>query len=129
MTVTSATFYQAFPEFADVEKYPEATVDMWVAAARSLLSSDRWGDLLDLGTGLFVAHNIALSRLATASAGSGGVPGASTGIMSSKTVDKVSASYDTSSASLEGAGAWNLTTYGVRYRQLAMMIGIGGVQL
>ena len=129
MTVTAATFYQAFPEFADIDKYPEATVDMWVAAARSLLSADRWGDLLDLGTSLFVAHNLALSRLATASAGSGAVPGVSTGILSSKAVDKVSASYDTSSASLEGAGAWNLTTYGVRYRQLALMIGVGGVQL
>ncbi|MFG1399838.1 DUF4054 domain-containing protein [Roseixanthobacter pseudopolyaromaticivorans] len=129
MTVTSASFYQAFPEFADVEKYPVATVDMWVAAARSLLSAERWGDLLDLGTGLFVAHNLALSRLATAAAASGAAPGGATGIVASKAVDKVSVSYDTSSASLEGAGAWNLTTYGVRYRQLALMIGTGGLQL
>lgn len=129
MTVTASSFYADFPEFADVEAYPESTVSFWLALAVKLLDPCRWGDLLDVGTELFVAHNLTLDARNRKAASAGGIPGASSGVMSSKTVDKVSVSYDTAIAGVEGAGHWNLTTYGTRYIQLARMVGAGGVQL
>ncbi len=129
MTVTVASFRVDFPEFASTTTYPDATVSFWLNASAMLLSADRWGDLLDLGTELFMAHNLALAAKDTISASRGGVPGTSTGIVSAKSVGAVSTSYDVASVALDKGGAWNLTSYGIRYLQLARLIGPGGVQL
>lgn len=129
MTVTVSSFRTDFPEFASTVTYPDASVAFWLAAAGKLLSVDRWAELLDLGTELFMAHNLALGARDQKAATAGGIGGSSAGLVASKAVDKVSVSYDTGAASIEGAGAWNLTTYGTRYIQLARLIGAGGVQL
>lgn len=129
MTVTVVSFRDMFPEFASATVYPDAMVDMWITAAGGLLSAERWGSLLDLGTSLFVAHNITIGA-ANARAGSrGATPGASSGVVSSKSIDKVSVAYDTGATTIADAGAWNLTSYGVRYLQLARMVGAGGLQV
>lgn len=129
MTVTVSSFRIDFPAFTDTAAYPDASVAFWLGLASKSLSPDRWGELLDYGTELFVAHNLALDAQANKAAAAGGVPGVASGLTSSKTVDKVSVSYDTASAAIEGAGNWNLTTYGQRYVQLARLVGAGGVQL
>lgn len=129
MTVSATSFRTAFPEFADASTYPDAMVDLWIAAAGQLMAADRWASLLDLGTQLFVAHNLVLGARDRKAAANGGVGGTSGGVVASKSVDKVSVSYDTGAGTLEGGGAWNLTTYGVRYLQLARMIGAGGMQI
>lgn len=129
MTVTVASFRSAFPEFADATVYTDASVQMWLSASVSLLSPERWGDLLDLGTSLFVAHNIVLGAMNARAASKGGSPGSGGGVTASKAVDKVSVSYDTGAATIEGAASWNLTTYGTRYLQLARMVGAGGLQI
>jgi hypothetical protein len=54
---------------------------------------------------------------------------AASGIVSSKSVDKVSVSYDTSGAMEAGAGHWNLTTYGTRYIRLVKLVGAGPLQI
>ncbi|QJP68892.1 DUF4054 domain-containing protein [Burkholderia glumae] len=65
----------------------------------------------------------------TSIAAVGGVPGQVVAPQASKFVDKVSASYDTSAVTLDSAGFWNSTSYGIRYLTLARMMGVGGLQV
>lgn len=130
MTVTPASFRANFPEFADAAMYPDATVNYWLGIGARMLRPDRWVDLLDHGLELFTAHHIALARQAVEAAAAGGVPGSNTGVVTSEAVDKVSASYDAGSTTLDsGAGHWNATVYGVQFLQLVRMAGSGGWQL
>lgn len=124
-----ATFRADFPEFASVTTYPDASVQFWLTLAPKLISEERWGDVFDQGVELFVAHNLSLGQMALKAAAGGGAPGVTGGLVASKTVDKLSISYDTSAAMLPEAGHWALTTYGLRYLQLVMMFGAGGMQL
>lgn len=129
MTVTVNNFRQHFPEFTDTEKFLDTTIIYWLTLALKLLNVDRWGDLLDNGAELFVAHNIALEAKALQEGSTGGIPGSSTGLLSSKSVDRVSISYDTSSSLEDGAGHWNLTIYGKRYIRLARLVGMGPIHV
>ncbi|WP_332116069.1 DUF4054 domain-containing protein [Azorhizobium caulinodans] len=129
MTVTVSSFRTDFPAFANTTTYPDAAVTFWLNLSANLLSVDKWGNLFDYGTELFIAHNLVLEAQANKASAAGGVPGVASGLTSSEAVDKVSVSYDTASAAVEGAGNWNLTTYGQRYIQLARLVGAGGLQL
>lgn len=126
--MTPAAFRTAFPEFASETAYPDSLVTFWLTVAGKMVSATRWGDLLDQGIQLFTAHNLVLERQAAKSAATGAVPGGASGPVNSKTVDKVSVSYDTAAAMEPNAGHWNLTTYGQRYIRLANMFGSGGLQ-
>ncbi|MEN6629825.1 MAG: DUF4054 domain-containing protein [Sulfuricella sp.] len=127
--MTPATFRAAFPEFASTTDYPDVQINLWASVAGTMLSEDRWYDLLDTGTMLFTAHHLTIGAQDQKSAAAGGAPGKVSGPMTSKAVDKVSASYDSGAVTYEGAGFWNMTAYGVRFYQLAMMVGAGGIQL
>jgi hypothetical protein len=129
MTVTVATFRTSFTEFTSATIYPDADVQFWLTYAGLLLNANRWKSMLDLGTSLFIAHNLVLEQQAKASAANGAPPGLSSGIVSSKSVDKVSISYDTNSAAEKDAGQWNLTIYGQRYFRLMKMFGAGPLQV
>jgi hypothetical protein len=129
MTVTASSFRADFPEFASTTNYPDAQVDFWIDAAGQLVSEDRWGTLYDFGVELLVAHNLTLGRRDQVAVAGGGVGGASGGVVSSKSVDKVSVSYDTGAATFEGAGDLNTTMYGIRWNRLARMFGAGGLQI
>ncbi|MBU9552441.1 DUF4054 domain-containing protein [Burkholderia multivorans] len=122
-------FRQSFPEFNDTTTYPDSLVQFWMTVAVSLVNAERWGELTDLGIALVTAHHLALAVKDQKMAAVGGVPGQVTGPQSSKAVDKVSASYDTSAVAIKDGGFWNATMYGVRYLSLAMMMGAGGMQL
>jgi hypothetical protein len=124
----AAQFRTDFPEFADVVAYPDSSVDFWIRLATKLLRPSRWADVLDEGIELFVAHNLALQRAAS-SGGSSGVPGMNSGVVASKTVDKLSITYDSSVGIVPNAGHWNLTTYGTRFLWLMNMAGMGPTQL
>ncbi len=119
------TFVSIFPEFADISVYPEAQVGFWLSQAPKQLSEERLGGNYDLAVMLYAAHNLVLSAKDVKAASVGGVGGSASGIVSSKTVDKVTVSYDTGSATIDGAGAWNLTTYGTRLYQLLRGANIG----
>lgn len=125
----AAQFRTDFPEFSDTAAYPDSGVTYWLRIAGLLMDTLKWGDLYDVGTELFIAHNLVLERQAQKSAATGAVPGQSQGPTSSKTVDKVSVSYDTNAGIVKDAGHWNLTTYGTRYMGLVNMIGAGGMQV
>lgn len=125
----AATFRQQFPEFSDITAYPGELIDLHLAVGALSLDAGVWGDFHDRGLGLFTAHNLVIGARNTATADAGGTPGAVSGPLTSKSVDKVSASYDTGATTYEGAGFWNMTSYGVQLYQLARLIGAGGRQL
>lgn len=124
-----STFRQQFPEFANAATYPDAQVTFWLGLGVKLLNADRWYDLLDQGLALFTAHHLTIQQRDIKAASMGGTPGQAAGVLASKAVDKVSASYDTSAGTYADAGFWNLTSYGVQYWNLLRMVGAGGIQL
>ena len=129
MTVTAASFRATLPEFANTSVYSDAQVGFWLVEAGMMLPAARWGDVLDMGITYRTAHNLALARRDAIATQAGGVPGNVLGIETSKAVDKVSKSSDANSVAVTGAGLWNSTSYGIRFVQLARMVGAGGMQL
>lgn len=129
MTVTVASLRSAMPEFSDAAVYPDPQISFWLDLAPKVFDAGRWGELLDHGMSLFIAHNLVLQSRATKDAQFGKAPGQASGPVTSKSVDKVSISYDVSSAAEEGAGSYNLTVYGQQYIRLARIIGAGPVQI
>lgn len=88
--------------------------------------------LADLATEQWVAHQIVLEKQAIAAAASGGNPGTSVGVISSKSVNGVSVSFDVGSVTgglQETAGYYNQTTYGQRFYRLMRLRGAGPIQL
>lgn len=132
---TPSTFRAAFPEFSDAVRYSDGLVTFWQSLAYKLLPANVWGDLLSHGVGLFTAHHMVISARAQAAAsvkgskGAAPVPGVASGAIQSKSVDKVSISYDTASIQIKDAGQWNGTEYGIQFYQLVKIVGAGGLQL
>lgn len=124
--ITYDDFVAALPEFSDTA-YAQATVNFWIEQAKAHLNEGRLGKKYDLACIYFVAHHVALSRANERAAASGGAPGQQTGPISSKSIGPVSVSYDTSSVTLNGAGAWNATAYGRKYFQIVRGAMLGGV--
>lgn len=127
--MTTAQFRSQFPEFSCASDYPDAQIDFWMELAGVMLRPDRWNDWLDYGTSLFVAHHLATGQRDQLAASAGGVPGVVNGPQASKSVDKVSASFDTAAVTLENGGFWNGSTYGIKLLQLARYAGAGGIQV
>jgi hypothetical protein len=123
-----AEFRTMFPAFADTAAYPDALTSAWMNTAMLRVNEQRWGDLYNTGVYLVLAHTLVLDARDQAAAEAGGIPGEMNGSISAKSVDKVSVSYS-DTATLPGGGDWNLTTYGVRYKSLARLMGAGGLQL
>ena len=128
MSVTSDSFRLAFPAFQNTALYPTPMVDFWVAQALLLHNPARWGANLDFGVSLWVAHNLVLETQAGKQSAQGKPVAGTTGLVSSKSVDKVSVSFDNTTASEKDAGNWNLTTYGQRWYRLSRMAGAGPIQ-
>lgn len=126
--VTPAEFKGHYPEFLSSDTYPNPQVQFWLDTSYSMLNASRWGRQLDMAAELYTAHNLALEARAQKTADNGGIPGEAVGVLNNKSVDKVSAGYDTSAATEQGAGHWNLTIYGTRFIRLAKMFGAGPVQ-
>jgi hypothetical protein len=125
----AATFRQTFPEFADTVEYPGAQIAFWIATGSKFLNAERFADIYDFALQLYTAHHLTIAKRNQLSAQAGGAPGTLNGPVASKTVDKVSVSYDTSAVTLADAGFWNATGYGVQFFQLVRMFGAGGIQL
>jgi hypothetical protein len=127
--VTVDSFRTQYPEFSDAALYPDATVDIWIQTGYNFLDAFRWGNLLDLGVSLFVAHNLVFGALNAQSASAGNVPGIARGVIASEGVDKIGLSYDTELASEKGAGHYNFTTYGQRFYHFVRIVGAGPIQI
>lgn len=129
MSFSYSDFTAAFPEFSNTVAYPEASFSFWQGIAALRLPPDRWAELLDHGSMLFIAHNMAVQRRNAKAAAKGSALGQVEGPTTAKSIDKLSKSQDASAVTVEGAGDWNATTYGIQFWQLAQMIGAGGLQL
>ena len=127
--VTTTDFRNFFPEFNDETKYSDALILAYMNVGVQFVSICRWNTSWMFGVCLFAAHELAMGLLASKTAAAGGVPGISTGIVSSKSVGPISKSYDTGFAKYDDAGYWNLTIYGQRYWYFVKLFGTGGTQL
>jgi len=128
MSVSVTQFRGNFPAFSNVTTYPDAQVTFWMTQAALLHNPTRWGGLLDLGIQLWTAHNLIIEGQAAKQSQNGRVPTGGTGVQSSKSVDKVSVSYDNSTTKVEGAESYNATVYGQRWYKLSKMAGAGPLQ-
>jgi len=129
MTLTTAQFRSDFPEFANTTTYPDSSVQLWITVSTSLVNECRWMELTNLGIELITAHQLVLSARDQLAASVGGIPGEVKGPTTSKSVDKVSVGYDASAVTLDDAGFWAMSAYGLRFLTLARMMGAGGLQL
>lgn len=120
-----STFIAFFPEFSDQDRYPPATVGIWIPQAYQQLNEPRFGNNMPLAAALFVAHNLVLGQRDAMAARVGGIPGEAKGPVNSKSVDKVSVGYAADSAAIEGAGIWNSTSYGQRLYKMMQAAGSG----
>jgi hypothetical protein len=126
-TVTDPpTFRSHFPEFSDTTTYPDSQVQFFIDLNTACLDPYRWGSLLQAGVELMTAHMLALSQRAMQ--GGGGAPGAAGGLMTNKSVSKVSVGYNVDVTAVEGGGPWNYTMYGQRFYWLMRIVGIGGYE-
>lgn len=125
MAVTREAFRAAFPAYRSALAFPDAQVDFYLALAQRLHAPDRWGDLLDYGIMLWIAHAMSMD----AGAGVGGAPGALRGTVTSMSADGVSWSRDIGTATDATAGHWNLSVWGIRWRDLFKMVGAGPLQV
>lgn len=129
MSLSAAQFRTDFPEFSDDAKYTDDAIQLWIDASANFFNVQRWGNLLTLGTELWVAHQLVLSARDQAAASSEGIPGEMNGSIASKAVDRVSVGYDTNAAALPNAGDYGLTTFGIRYLRMARMVGAGAIYI
>lgn len=130
MAFTYDQFIAAFPEFADQAVYPQGTFTFWQGIAALSLNACRWGALLDFGAQLFIAHNMLEQARALQVAAMGGTSvGQVSGPVAAKSIDKISYAFNTDAVTIEGAGDWNNTNYGIRFYQLSLKLGSGGLQL
>ncbi|MFJ5452951.1 DUF4054 domain-containing protein [Pectobacterium jejuense] len=127
---TVQKFRDDFPEFSNTTRYPDASVSFYLGQADTLLDQNMQGDQFVYLAELFTAHYTESRgrQLAAATAG-GGVNSSGGGVLTSKSVDKVSASYDVSGIINPDAGFWNNTGYGREFFWWWSMYGAGGRQL
>ncbi|PHM33324.1 DUF4054 domain-containing protein [Xenorhabdus innexi] len=122
-------FRTDFPQFTDETKYPDTQIQFRLNLADKQLDEHRLGEMFGYLVELMVAHYMALWSADSRSAARGGAGGANSGVLSAKSVDKVSASYDTGATLNPNAGFWNNTRYGSEFYELLMTFGAGGIQL
>jgi hypothetical protein len=126
--ITTDQFRADFPEFSSTVTYPNSVLQFWLTFAYRMVNADRFASSLDVGAELFTAHFIVLEARSMLESASGGIPGQTVGVISNKSVDKVSIGYDTGAGTEAGAGHWNLTIYGTRFIWMCNMFGAGPLQ-
>lgn len=129
MTVTLVSFRAQFPEFASTADYPDTSLTPWLAVAVKFVNAARWGTLSDFGVSLWLAHNLVVNRANVRAAAAGKAPGGSSGVVSSKSVDSASISFDTVVAAEKDAGWWNLSNYGKQFYRYSQMMGAGPLEV
>ena len=129
MALTPARVRQLYRQFDDPGVYDDFVINTYLSFAVGMLNPSRWGNQLDFATGLFVAHHLTLRARDELTIQAGGLPGAVQAPIASKSVDKVSISFDVGAVSLADEGFWGSTMYGKQLYNLARMFGSGGLQL
>lgn len=127
---TITDFRRDFPQFSDATNFPDPQIEFRLNLADVLLSEKVTGKkLFPYFVELFVAHYMVLWLADRRASLVGGAGGSTNGVQASKSVDKVSVSYDTGATLNPEAGFWNNTRYGAEFWQMITMFGAGGRQL
>lgn len=126
--MTPVDFRAIFAEF-DTTNYPDPMVSIWLGQATNEVNATRWGADTNYGIALLTAHYLVLARRRGIAAAAGAVPGDVVGPQTSKSVDGVSVSRDGGSVTIDGAGTFNSTDYGILFWQKARWMGAGGLQI
>lgn len=129
MTVTVASFRGNFPAFKNEADFPSPSIQFWLDFALLRHAADRWGNMLDMGIQLFAAHNLSLEYNAQRAQASGQGAGAVVGALTSIRADKVGWTRDSAPAMNPEDGQWNLTSYGMRWKDMVRLVGAGGFYL
>lgn len=138
MAITPMSFRVDFSEFASLVAYTDSSINYWLNMATLLINpcllggptvavSNPPATLYDIAVELFAAHNLVLERPAQLTAANNGVPGVTTGPISSKRVGPVSISYDVGVGVDPEDGQYNLTIYGTRFINLYKLAGAPGM--
>ncbi|GJL36006.1 hypothetical protein TUM17576_28260 [Enterobacter hormaechei] len=122
-------FRTDYPEFANETRYPDAIINRGLRKADAILDQNIQGSQFVELAELCTAHYAELGGKTLAAAAAGGVNTSSRGVLTSKSVDKVSASYDVSGVVDPDAGFWNSTGSGSEFFWWWSMYGAGGRQL
>lgn len=122
-------FRRDFPQLSDETRYPNTVIQFRLNLADTLIDGSAMGDMFPYLAELFVAHYMVLYAADTAAGALGGAGGSTSGVVTSKSVDKVSVSYDNSSTLNADAGFWNFSRYGAEFWQMLQLFGYGGIQL
>lgn len=123
------TLRRHFPEFANANDYPDEQIEFCMSIADASLPQSRWRKMWDQGCELHTCHQLAISAQHQRAIKGRAIPGQVEGPATAKSVDKVSKSMDTGAVTHEGAGWYNLTSYGVQLYQMIRIVGAGGLQL
>lgn len=132
--ITELSFREDMPMFADFNDFPSFQFNFYLKLGIKLLPESRWGvpndpdSLIDYGLTLFIAHYLTLYKRGMDAASLGGDVGKVIGNETSKSVDSVAKSMDVSGVLITDAGHWNMTTFGIQFYQLVLIVGAGGVQ-
>lgn len=117
-------FRSRYPAFRS-DQFPDSSVEIRLKLADKFFEGWEDGDVREHAMCLYVAHYLTAQGMQAAGAGGA----ASLGTVSGKSVDGASISYDTGSAVEQGAGFWNITSYGRELYQLLRVFGAGAIQL
>ena len=126
---TVADFLKRFPQFKNAAITEEQIQD-FIDLANTMISYDLYQEAWYSAMSFAVAHFITLNLMVYDENPDTLLSKAkqSLGILTSKSVDGVSASYDTSYLdSLKSWGTWNLTLYGQQFAMLARFMGKAGM--
>lgn len=128
MTVTVQSFRVAFPVFNDPAKFSDPEIQFWLNFAALRHNAARWLDMLDFGYQLFVAHNLSLQYNAREAQKAGQGAGTIQGVLTSVSAKGVSWTREAPPTNPNDSH-WGLTIYGTQWRELARMMGAGGLQI
>lgn len=145
---TITDFAEIYPQFFTVEYVqpksrkkqckqvpiiPESVINTYIELAHACVKESRFRESWKVCMGLFVAHFITLYLETAANPEGSNIAkaGQAGGLMSSKSVDGVSVSYDYSQVmnDLEGWADWKSTAYGVQLATWAKMFSLGGMYI
>lgn len=134
---TLEDFFTTYPQFKPNTEgsyvVPVTILNIYLNLANACVKQARWHDMWAVAMGLFIAHFATLWLQGTADPNNGAASvlaaGQARGLLTSKSVDGVSASidYNTITQDLDGWAAWKLTTYGIQLATFGRMVGKGNM--
>ena len=122
---TSENFLEFYPTFAN--KVPIAVIDAYLAIANATVLQARWHEAWSVGMCNFVAHFLTLYLQSQGGDATNSVnqllgAGVAEGLLTSKAVGDVSASYDFSGIDFPGWPGWKTTIYGRQFATMARLM-------